>query len=281
MPPGDAVPDESSADAGGGSGALRGGLRSIISRLGRTVVGALPANPKVLGKQADKISDLIDHAIHVNSERKLQSQDGSQHQRLGRWSWAAPVLFAIPSIVKSSVLGAVLFSSYEAMHDGASGGGALSPFVSSPSLVAMISGTLGGAAHGLASVTWDKTLLYGAPISVEKWSRVETMQKSVFGGTVLAHSLVHGSLFGSYHVLKKMVMTDSKRQQSPLEEAAAVVCTGGLAGTLSEIVGHYLSPIEQGHGWKAVMQLPRPAVRSIIVAAVPSGLGFFAFEFAS
>lgn len=273
--------DDDKGNAEGG--ALRSALRSIFQRVSKTAVGAIPQNPKALAKQADRFSDLLDHAIHVSVERKqLENQQHAKEKPRRFMKFATSVVNALPSIAKSSVLGGALFSAYDLSLERAS-----QHFSHKSTILPTLAGGAGGAVHGLMSVAWDKTYWHTAPLLGVK--RIPSLSVSL-PGTVLAHSILHASLFGSYYIIKETLLPMVQIRSTegrPREDDArlqvaynlgAVTVAGGIAGSLAEFIGYYLNPLEKG---VALKMLPLPAMRPMLFAAIPSGIGFLAFEFST
>jgi len=263
-----------------GGGFLRGGLRNVLGRLGKTAMGSFPHNPKVLAKQADKLSEVWNTALKVRAEHSVLSQQKIDDAATSRRRLWVPVLNAIPSIVKSSVLGALVFTTYETVLANNSLQQLAPGSFGGPSLFA---GWCSGAVHGIASYMWDKVLLHTVPSAVERWDRLTTFRNTKLLGTVVSHSCMHASLFGSFGAFKALLSEANNNQQpssSSLEQQVVVVVSGAMAGALADGIAYYLSPLEVGQGWRAVLRLPRPAARAILLAAFPSGIGFYAFEYA-
>ena len=263
-----------------GGGFLRGGLRNVLGRIGKTALGSfpLPNNPKVLAKQADKLSEVWNSALKVRAERSVLAQQKLDDAKArSRYIWFVPILNALPSIVKSSVLGALVFTTYETVLT-VNSLQELAPGPFGPSLFA---GWCSGTVHGFASYIWDKALLHTFPRAVERWDRLITFRNTALLGTVVSHSCMHASLFGGYSAFKELLSeANSNPQPSSLEQQVVVVSAGAMAGALADGIAYYLQPLEVGQGWSGVRQLPKPAARAILLAAIPSGIGFFAMEYA-
>ena len=291
--------DEEEEDASG-AGALRSALRAILRRASKTAVGAIPLqNPKLLARKADKISEWIDHAMHISSENNnLSNQTELKTSRFKRL--ASSVFYVLPSIAKSSVLGGILFSSYDFCNENLT-----TRFQSSSTitiigidasyLLPMVAGAMGGAAHGISSVTWDKVAIFAFP---KYFSRRERTLSVSLSGTVFAHSFVHMTLFGSFHIMKELFLKEAQRHQNKKTSSPsvdiisqskshmvmnffAVSLAGGIAGSLAELAGYYLSPLEKGKGFKYVLKLPKPTLVSILFASIPSSIGFLASHLGS
>ena len=240
---------------GGFGGALRSTIRVVMRRVGRVVVGNVPADPRTLAKGADRFSELLEHTLTLRREIGSAPPMPEQKQK-----WYLPFLQAAPSLVKGSVLGAVLFQAYD--------------FFDYRIDNKYLSGAGAGAVHGGLSVAWDRALVK----LPWKWSTSPPALRSA-PGTVVSHAAVHASLFGLFHLLVQK--SDSDKGQVTPERVAFVSAAGIAAGFASELVAHYTTPLEQSlrHGFRLALSLPRPSFKALLLSSLPSGIGFLAFEF--
>ena len=275
--------DQGNGDPVGG--ALRGMLRSVVRRATKATAkltfGSMP-RPQTLAKHAERLSDVLDITKNVSMERLNQLQieaerlENEKKRKGPLRQFGVSVVYALPSIVKSSVAGGALFSCYDYVHAYLSASARGSVYEVA---VPLLSGLAGGALHALVSVSWDNAQ-QAFPAFAKK------RRPSLFG-TLASHSLLHGALFSSYHVLKGVLRDAPPPPSQPsqadvLWDAAAVTAAGGLAGMLAEVAGHYLKPLESAGlraGLRAAARLSRPALRGLLSSAIPSGIGFLAFEY--
>ena len=120
-------------------------------------------------------------------------------------------------------------------------------------------------------------------------------------GTLLLHSMSHCMLFTSYHSLRfflhpspsttiNAVVSDGKYTENESKHVeiahylVSAAMSGFIAGVCEEVVNHRYAPLEfkQERGsarrqWPSIRRLPK---RSLIMAGLPSALGFLALEFA-
>ena len=239
-------------DDGGLGGALRSTIRVVMRRVGRAVVGSVPADPRTLAKGADRFSELLEHTLTL---RREVSGAPMPEKR-----WYFPILQAVPAMVKGSVLGAVLFQTYDSIDYRIDN--------------KYVAGAGAGAVHGGLSVAWDRALVKFP----WKWSTSSPVLRSA-PGTIVSHATVHASLFGVFHYLVQKNNSD-KGQVTP-ERIAFVSAAGMAAGFASELVAHYTAPLEQSLrlGFRLALTLPLPSIKALLLSSLPSGIGVLAFEF--
>ena len=97
-----------------------------------------------------------------------------------------------------------------------------------------------------------------------------------------AHALAHSSLFGSFEIFKEGFMhLTGARHEEPLG-VAVVGLAGGLAGLCEEAVSH-LTPHWEIEGVSSLKESIKrhglPQVRVISSAALPTAVGFLAYEY--
>jgi hypothetical protein len=217
--------------------------------------------------------------------------------------------------IKSSLLGTSLFATFDYFYypsvsqSGTPGGGE----------VAFICGSISGVVHGsLVSASDIIQSKMSTFRSVQSSSILSELVKSGIGirgstgGIILSHALVHGTLFGVYEttrisatetILKHVESSRPRHQQREEDqwitvaaETVSVALAGTLAGLASECVGHYLEPLENipvpsssmrnssrvklwREAFGKVGSLPPPSLRVLCTAAVPSAIGFLAYEY--
>ena len=123
---------------------------------------------------------------------------------------------AAPAIIKSAVMGGVLFSSFETMNEffyqqwshyrGGEGGGGGDSQVVFPTLFALTAGGGSGCLHGLSYTLWDHIgikLFESKNIKYVDKINAKVSFRNLLSGTMLSHTLVHGALFGSYEATKR------------------------------------------------------------------------------
>ena len=198
------IHDNNSDDGDDGeTSAFGGAVRSVFraaKSVTRTVssvaVGRLPHLPaKTVARSAGKLGDVYDitdsirtaheHAT-INSSDEAKTGSTKSSSRPNRWAHAAKVArTALPSFIRSAILGTVVFDVYESSVCELSEGSLASlpngPFfrgiadrgsviakthpVLADSVIAITGGTAGGLAHALGYIAWGK----GAGVS-RMWS---------------------------------------------------------------------------------------------------------------
>jgi hypothetical protein len=258
---------------------------------------------KIVARSADKIgqiTDVIDN-LHTAYEDIKQRQIGSKFRSLFHTS-----LKAYHGIVKSGILGGVLFSLYEEIISQVNGRHCLSisneskhfqELVLSSSLLSTSAGLISGGTHGILYTLWDRSLfsmtsylklpehLYNEiALHIQPHDR----RPSFFTcGTCLSHSLVHGSLFGSYEFTKRlslylMNLTHESDQLTKVEGGLSILLGGIAGGVISETVSALTTPLEEVGVRKGIAEIlsSRPQIKYSVRSIGPTLLGFFAYEYA-
>jgi hypothetical protein len=204
----------------------------------------------------------------------------------------------MPSFVKSTWLGSVLFSQY-GKHSSSK-----HQLLANPQLNMLLFGAIAGVYHGGASLLWDTVALAYHRRSILLTPSALSCSVS---GTLVTHGLSYGLMFASYEYSKMAILaaprlysmsdpfdlsadeffsnTESSSRishRSRQLRIACVVVAGGTAGVFAEVANHYLEPIEREgwlHGSAAILERPRPARGALSYAILPSAIGFLAFEY--
>jgi hypothetical protein len=280
---------------------LGGVIRNILRSVGYVTriesIGRLPVRipTKIVAKSADKIgqlTDMIDNlqtAYNDIKERKM----GSKFRSLFHTS-----LRAYHGVVKSGVLGGVLFSLYEEIISQVNSKQCLSisnqskhfdELVLSASLVSTSAGLVSGGSHGILYTLWDRSLYTLTSVLKLPDSLSNGRQPPFFTcGTCLSHSLVHGSLFGGYEFTKRLslYLMNLSHQSDHLTkvEGGLSILFGGLAGgMLSETVSAFTAPLEEAglrDGMREIGRRGWPEIKFSVRSIGPTLLGFFAYEYA-
>ena len=164
----------------------------------------------------DISSELLNaHGELKSHSRNTKSQDMLAYARRG----AHLAALAAPPIVKSAVLGSILFSSFEnlerSMYHHWGDIGVIDDTVCDgnveddtrvmlPSLLALAAGAGSGCLHGFAYTLWDSTSTFLTSHSTNEMP-ARTF-RAVVPGTMLSHTFVHSVLFGSYEVTKRSAL---------------------------------------------------------------------------
>lgn len=269
-------------------GVLRGLLRGVVRKASKVTTmvgfGSLP-RPKAVAKHAEKLSELMDIGTKVVSQAKQQQAETTErYGKLRRFG--TTMLHVLPSIAKSSVAGGCLFASYDYVHAGLKA--AVGVDATSSVALPFTAGLAGGAVHGLISVSWDRVQAHIPQIA--------KLTRPNLTGTLVSHALLHASLFSSYHVTlstfrgylpplppQSSTAIDASHSSVVLAlDMASVAMAGAVAGVVAEVTGWYLQPLEASGiraGLWAAARLSRPALRGMVLSAVPSSIGFLAFEY--
>ena len=248
-----------------------------------------------------------------------------------------------PSLLKSSVLGSVLFMTYDSLYDfvrsylpsqadNRTPGSSLTNSTSALIAGAAV-GACGGIVHGSLSFLWNAAVFrFGNRKRSHPQPIVESKVHSL-PGTLVSHTLVHLTLFSTYEATKTagvsvvhsqqlIPLSDTDRPSTSLpdpnahkselvgQEALVVLFAGGVSGVVAETAQHYFAPLEyisvkkqrnlpgdrRMHAGKQDGGIVRatllgmrnslrssmrttPALRNVLSAALPSAIGFLAYEY--
>ena len=304
-------------DVGFMGGALRGILRSVGYFTRIESIGRLPARipHKVVSKSADRLGQLHENYVLVKEayESARKSHPGSRIKSL-----LQTALLTSHGMLKSAILGGILFSIYE---------GIIQEFESMqlfsippdnntfslqnivmPSIYTGLAGSFAGFTHGVLFSAWDRSV---TAIPTQWWRTLDmhapaAARTSYTLGTATSHLLVHGSLFGTYEFTKRsgLYLLGLRHGDEHLSRFQGGLCvlTGGMAaGVMSDLVGKGTRNLEEvgvrqtclhlfhrpvtggGEVWAWAMPSPRELgrmFRSAVKSAFPTALGFLAFEYA-
>jgi hypothetical protein len=284
-------------------GVIRNLLRSISYLTRIESIGRLPLRipTKIVARSADKLGQITDvmgklqGAYEEIKERNITSKVKS---------FFHTSLKAYHGMVKSGLLGGILFSMYEEIVSHVHQRQCLSisnhsmdfnELVLTSSLASTSAGLISGGSHGLLHSLWDRSLFsmstflkLPAHIYEEISLHLQPTRPQFFSlGTCLSHSLVHGTLFGSYEFTKRMSLylmnMNHESENLTMVEGGICVLLGGLAaGVISETVGTITAPLEEKgirEGIKDIVNL-RPAQLTYSVRSIgPTILGFLAYEY--
>lgn len=289
---------ETSDSASEAGGVIRSVFRNIKFMLRAEAIGSFPT--EAIARSADKLSQFQDIKESVQGAHEKLKNSVTNPIKL--------VLGTIGSasvgIVKSGVLGWILFSVHDSIlnfsipiiyqSSTASLSRTDSQDILIPSLLTSASGALSGAIHGIISAVWDN-------ISHRVHHNIVTSQRSHVIGTMFSHGMVHLTLFGSYELMKRMSLNRLKYFNSEKHHdlndivTFSIICiSGAVSGCLADTVGQLTLPFEvygatrKASSWRRSMIFFRKKLkfrdltsRAVFSAAVPSMLGFLAYEYAS
>jgi hypothetical protein len=142
------------------------------------------------------------------------------------------------------------------------------------------------------------------------WS-ITTPEKMSLRGAVFGHTIVHALLFGTYASSKEIFLGDNvkaadeivrreskEKDNTSINTLLGITAAGFFAGAVAEVVGYYVKPLEVVNSAtmtskkgiktsqpfmtriKACVRQAPPNVKPILFAALSSGIGFVALEFA-
>lgn len=294
--------EDENEDMGFLGGLIRGILRSVgyITRI--ESIGRLPVRipHKMVAKSADRLGQLHEFQEMVREryqETRQRNPGSSQLKALVQTG-----ILTSHGLIKSAVLGGILFSIYESivaeviktqylsnMNDS----GNFPEFVFIPTLAFGAAGAVAGSTHGVMFSVWDRALV-SMP---SKWWPMSVANSYPFG-TAISHACVHGTLFGVYEACKRgslFALGYAHREEdlSRVEGGLSILFGGCMAGILSDGVGRMTFCLEEngvrrgfamirsnfGH-FLVYPEFTRTPFRNIVRSAVPTTLGFLAFEYA-
>ncbi len=264
------------------SGGLRGFLRAYMRRFVKNLsLGSLPIqhHSKTIGRAVGNVNQALD-VSQALSEADVKDKQAKQGY-VTRFRAAAPVL------VKNSILGSLQFGAYNAVMSKAKATLELREEYHAIPL-SLCAGFASGAAYGAGYLTWDQ--LAGS-FAGNKRPLLGVSRR----GTMLLHSLSHCMLFTSYQSMRYLLhpapsssaidedtSNDENKQVEIVHRILSVTVSGFIAGTCEEMVNHRYGPLEskRGKGWKRA-SLKSLSKRSLLLAGIPSAVGFLALELSS
>lgn len=268
----------------------------------RADIGRFPR--KVPAKSVGRLSDNLATAKDLydswqEGATKQQQQQRQQHHheiqlaqrrfvtgaRFGNVSrrFALATMHRFPPFAKSFLLGTALFSAYEAVDEKLTT--TITPEAQRDAdvwhgfaqfSIAALAGTSAGACHGVLS------FLYESIIERRSLALGGSNVGARFGGTLVAHSLAHGTLFGTYELVKHSALDTTGTNHSRWGGVAVVAAAGAVAGVAQEAVSYYAMRMERygiRRGLRAARRVQLPDLHRLFSSAPSSAVGFLAFEF--
>ena len=176
---------------------------------------------------------------------------------------------ALPDISRSFLLGAVLFKVYDSsstslkqrfMHHTKDVVKLSSPNYFSIGSVSLIAGAAGGLAQGALNTAFDCLS-----------ERQFTYFRCLLNPTLLVqHALAHAALFSCFELSKTFLLERSEAQRTHSKGVVCVATAGFLGGFLREVIAQVIAE----HGLRKFLW------KSYLKAAIPTAVGFLAFEYA-
>ncbi|CAM9895989.1 unnamed protein product [Ectocarpus fasciculatus] len=187
----------------------------------------------------------------------------------------ADVASAMPGFLRSVALTTFVFSFYERSmeHTRAERAGMCTE--KELLLTSFGAGLSGGAIHGLLYYLSD-SLYYAV-------SEKPLAARRVGPWTMLSHSAVYGSLFGSYECTKRVLFKYMGVQDHlQIKTVMCVSAAGAVSGYISEVVTHHSKWIEREgltSALAAARPLKLPSPHSCLPGIIMSTFGFLAYEY--
>jgi hypothetical protein len=219
-----------------------------------------------------------------------------------------------PVLIKNSLLGAVQFAVYDSVVSKLKTlwTTTITSSMQQPQLdqqerrmvpIALTAGLVSGCIHGGGHLAWD----YGASVLRNSIPDKNNVKKKAVvaasrSGTLVLHSLSHATLFGMYALVKYICQSpmdnsndssssssssssSEKNREKSVRMATQVLTiglSGFIAGCAEELVSHrlgYLERLKQHRPPAGAAGAGPIALRTLLVAGVPSTIGFLAMEF--
>lgn len=225
----DGSDDIETSDTSPLGGFIRGFLRQsikAINALGSATIGRLPRlpNARTITLSAEKLGEAVDIREHVLTAHE---DHGAKHADNKRALYAKVALQAVPNFIKSSILGTLVFSTYEYVVDDMEQivlGVGLASHGRMTGAISLCGGAMAGLVHGCGALIWDRSVDSMAKVLVfvsSRWSSYIPQQLLILiptitpstvsaGAGVFAaascfyHAVVHGVLFGTFTCTKLM-----------------------------------------------------------------------------
>jgi len=316
--------DDGSNSGAQAAGVFRGFLRALTTRVAsKAPMGSMPrVRVKSVLQSAERLGDAIELRQQMAKATSTATATAGDRTRRA----VVYVVHTATGFLRSSVLGAVLFSTYEGLTDALQldSSSSRSHSVVWAGAVSGAAGACGGTVHAVASLAWDAS----AKQVTTRASQSAAVQRSVLlsllsppltavaatpsmRGTLLAHSVVHACLFGTYSAAKHATFqfagvdtgygagTGLADEEGVFEvalwkKACAVAVSGAAAGAVSEVVQHCVQTLEdlpaggrlgdalrevRGRTMDVLSGASRTlTLRAVATAALPSAIGFVAYE---
>lgn len=259
------------ANAGSAGGFLRSMIRSIVRRIGSSNIGSLPSAAsaakassnfkvpvKTVVKSAERLGDIIEIGGQIGKVKEQHASNNnakaigtavgaggvgdaaSMSSKIARGAiYVGHALSGFVGFVKSSILGGILFYTYEQLSTSMNGSNVAVLDSTSPpstprpppptiwiSTTSVVIGAIGGATHAAASLSWDaisrqatifatkqtfvhRSVLLSPLYSFHRGGALAFAPSAV--GTFTAHMAVHATLFGTYETTKDVAMKGTGR----------------------------------------------------------------------
>lgn len=307
--------DFSNSVSSGGNdlgGLIRGFVRGLVRKFVATAnLGSIP-HPNTIAKSSGKLSDIIDFSEHLKSANEENRQKFGESKF--KWFYGT-VVTAAPSFIKSSITGTVLFSIYdETLKTKLLNQNSFSPLVAG-SCAGFSHGCVSiawdwlqkqwtlrvrgqnsfasGAATSLHGALCLHTISHASLFSVYEATKSVLLEQSSNISTRSPPTLFTATKSNRSALLdtsdtsneRRIAINDANDTFRDLNILVDTVCfavAGATAGVFCEVLDHYLAPLEEEglkRGLEIGLRQARPSMRSLAFAAVPSSLGFVAYEF--
>ena len=246
-----------------------GGFIRSLSKSVPTLIRTLRSKrvrPRTVASTADRFSTMMEVHSHFGSAEPDAPERGRSRM--------TALLRALPAFLKSSVLGAVVFEAY------AFGAVSFATEGLTHALSSAVLGALCGTLHGSLFVAWDAIERRGRRL-LSPLASVPLGKYSV-RGVLASHTAVHGTLFGSYELIKSKLMSRDPDKSFTMERIAAIAGAGMVSACLSEWLNYYTAGLERyglNRGYRRIKYLPPPKFRAIVPGSIPTALGLLAYEY--
>lgn len=260
--------DDDGAKLEEGVGGFIRSLSKSVPRLIRTL-RSKRVPPKSVASTADRFSTLME--VHSHFEGAKSEPTGE------KWRWrAVTFLKALPPFLKSSILGTLVFEAYAFGTAEVHASREVDELRSA--LCSTVVGSLCGTLNGTLFIAWDLV-----EVRLQRCFSLDASFQSYkysAGGIILSHAIVHGTLFGTYELIKRTIAP--RTRSFTIDHVTAIFGAGMISACLSELVNHYGAVIERyglRRGYRRLKYTPLPKLRVILPSSIPPALGFLAYEY--
>lgn len=280
---------------------IRNILRNLSYLTKIETIGRLPLKlpSKIIGKSANQITQINEIIEKLkNSYEEIKNKNIKSIYN----SIFHITIMTYHNIIKSGLLGGLVFQLYEDILTQTNQNKCskisnksinFNNLVLYSSLYSLSAGLLSGSVHGLLYTLWDKSLYIllkyiklPSNIYNEIIYHIPPNNSIHILGTTLSHSLVHGSLFGTYEFFKRLCLyliglTHESHHLTLIEGGISIFCGGLMCGIVSDTVGTITNSFEE-NGIKYTIEnfnLKNLQFRYSVRSIGPTILGFYAYEY--
>ena len=161
------------------------------------------------------------------------------------------------------------------------------------SFLSLSSGLISGGVHGTLSTTWDYSLFillkyfkFSTYIKQEITYHIPNKNSINFIGTTISHSLIHGSLFGTYEFIKRLSLyliglTHQSHHLTLIEGGFSIFLGGFICSIVSDTISVVTNSLQENGIIKTIkiFKFKELEFKYSMRSTIPTILGFYAYEY--